>query len=32
MTAQQVYLALVIGSFSTFAVALFAASVWSRRS
>jgi hypothetical protein len=31
MTAQQIYLALVVGAFSTFAVSLFAAAVWSRR-
>lgn len=31
MTAQQIYLALVVGAFATFAVALFAASIWSRR-
>jgi hypothetical protein len=30
MTAQQIYLAVVVGAFSTFGVSLFAASIWSR--
>lgn len=29
MTVQEIYLAMVVGTFSSFAVALFAATIWS---
>ena len=30
MTGQQIYLAMIVGMFSAFAVGLIAASIWSR--
>lgn len=31
MTVEQIYLAVVVGAFSFFGVALFAAAVWTRQ-